>query len=998
MRRLAVLIALSVFPLKSELLPIRSYTAADGLAADAINQIVVDSRGFVWFCTTEGLSRYDGYRLISFGTAEGLPHGTVDTFLETRSGAYFAGTSRGLCQFHAGGGGNRITTYRLGKGGRNENYVEALLESSTGGIWCGTGGGLFEAPRDFQFQRRLLPGLRQPEVTEILEDSGGKLWVATTSGIYIFGKHGAIESITKADGLPHPYVGRLLQDRSGRIWAGTRGGLVLMRGGDAGSGRRVQQVYTDHGEILHNDVTALAEGSDGTIWIGAAEGISRLVPGNGRAEFRNLTRANGLIDRRVLALAADKAGNIWAGTEGAGAMKIQPAGFTTFREDDGLPSDRVTSVFADRIGTVVAVTNESSSRRHSVCIFDGVKFRAVAPKVFGNNGPWGMQQILLQSRTREWWAATREGLCQFGPSSAEGLAGKQPRACYARDLDVFRVFEDSKGGIWASAQYPDGSRLLRWDPGNKAITWFEDGPNHNELISAFAEDRHGGIWMGLWGGGALFRYDGRQFRRFKQSDGAPAGAIHALLTDSAGRLWIGSHDGGLVLVENPGGERFRVRTYDTATGLASNLIQCLVEDNAGRIYAGTGRGVDRLNPATGRIKHFSSADGLAHGKLTTALRDGSGNLWFATKQGLSRLTPIADQPPAVPSVLITDLRIGGVSYPMSQRGETLIRQLELEPSRNQLQVEFAGFNDEPGESLRYSYKLEGGSWSPPLHERTVNYAALSAGSYRFLVKAVNSEGMESTAPAEIDFQVLPPFWRRWWFEGLALSALVAIVYFMHRYRVAQMIAIERMRMAIATDLHDDIGASLSQIAVLSEVARAGGSSGEPLQKVAALARELVDSMSDVVWSIRSEPAGIDSLVRRMREFSYDLLVSQAIGFELRTSAGAARVELSLQARRQIFLIYKECIHNAARHSHCSRVVTELTVEDREILLSVTDDGVGLNGSDPVRRVNRGAGLPSMRQRAESLGGDIRFLSDHGQGCTVTVRLPLRRSAFSKAAV
>src|SRR6266566_1801962 len=116
--------------------------------------------------------------------------------------------------------------------------------------------------------------------------------------------------------------------------------------------------------------------------------------------------------------------------------------------------------------------------------------------------------------------------------------------------------------------------------------------------------------------------------------------------------------------------------------------------------------------------------------------------------------------------LPTDLRIGGVSYPVSQRGETLIRQLELEPSRNQLQVEFAGFNDEPGESLRYSYKLEGGSWSPPLQQRTVNYAALAAGSYRFLVKAVNSEGMESTAPAEIDFQVLPPFWRRWWFEGL----------------------------------------------------------------------------------------------------------------------------------------------------------------------------------------------------------------------------------------
>jgi ligand-binding sensor domain-containing protein/signal transduction histidine kinase len=994
MRRLTVLIALTVFPLKSELLPIRTYTAADGLAADHVNRIVVDSRGFVWFCTIEGLSRYDGYRLISFGTGEGLPHGIVETLLETRSGAYLVGTLRGLCQLHAGSGGNRSSTYRLGNGA-DGNHVHALLESSSR-IWCGTEEGLFEAPRDFQFQPRPLPGLRQPSVTKILEDSSGKLWVATKSGIYIIGKNGAIESVTKADGLPHPYVNTLLQDRNRRIWAGTRGGLALMGDGNAGGGRRVQRVYTEKGEILNNDVTALAEGSDGTIWIGTAEGISRLLPGNGHAVFRNLTRANGLVDRRIMALAADKAGNIWAGTEGAGAMKIQTAGFTTFREQDGLPSDRLKSVFADRIGTVIAVTDEPY-RRRSVNIFDGVKFRAVVPKAFGDNGTWGMQQILLQSRTREWWGATREGLCQFGPASTEGLAGIQPRACYARDLDVFRVFEDSKGGIWASAQYPQGSRLLRWDPGKKAITWFEDGPNHHQLISAFAEDRNGGIWMGTYGGGDLFRYDGRQFRRFKQSDGAPAGRILALLTDSAGRLWIGSHGSGLALVENPGGERFRVRTYDTATGLASNMIQCIVEDNAGRIYAGTGKGVDRLNTVTGHIKHFSSADGLAHGIMNSALRDGSGNLWFATTQGLSRLTPIADRPPAAPSVLITDLRIGGASYPVSQRGETLIRQIELEPSRNQLQVEFAGFNDEPGESLRYSYKLDGENWSSPRLERTVNYAALASGSYRFLVKAVNSEGMESAAPAEIDFQVLPPFWRRWWFEGLALSALAGIVYFMHRYRVAQMIAIERMRMAIATDLHDDIGASLSQIAVLSEVARAGGRE-EPLQKVAALARELVDSMSDVVWSIRSEPAGIDSLVRRMREFSYDLLVSQAIGFELRTPAEAAKVELSLQARRQIFLIYKECIHNAARHSHCSRVVTELKVEDGEVLLSVTDDGVGLDGSAPTPRVRGGAGLPSMRQRAESLGGDIRFHSAPGQGCTVSVRLPLRRGAFSKVAV
>ena len=141
--------------------------------------------------------------------------------------------------------------------------------------------------------------------------------------------------------------------------------------------------------------------------------------------------------------------------------------------------------------------------------------------------------------------------------------------------------------------------------------------------------------------------------------------------------------------------------------------------------------------------------------------------------------------------------------------------------------------------------------------------------------------MESATPAEIDFTVLTPVWRRWWFLTLALAVAIALVFAGHRYRVTQMVNLERMRTAIATDLHDDIGASLSQIAILSEVARVGRPS-EPLERVAALARELVDSMSDIVWSIRSEPHGMDSLIRRMREFALDLLATQGIDFELKT--------------------------------------------------------------------------------------------------------------------
>jgi ligand-binding sensor domain-containing protein len=629
----------------AELLPIRSYSTADGLAADHIDKIVADSRGFVWFCTPEGLSRFDGYRFINFGVAEGLPHRWAYTFLETRAGQYLVGTGRGLCQFQAEGGG-KFTTYLPGNN-RAENTVFALLQDSAGRIWCGTADGLFEMLSGHRFRRQPLQatatGRERILVNDLLEGKDRRLWVATRSGIYVLGSAGAVQHI--ALGARTQNVRALLQDRYGRIWAGTQNGLVLIRDADKDGGYRVEQVYRETAGVRVLDVTSLAHGPDGDLWAGASAGIPRWAPGDRPPVFRMLTRAQGLSDRQINELAVDRAGNTWVGTESAGAMKIQAAGFTTFREQDGLATDRVWSVLADRAGTVVAVTS-SEGPHHWVHEFDGTRFHAMSVKGFSEHPPWG-HHMLLQARTGDWWAATTAGLCRYGPVQTAALAGRQPEACYARNQSVFQIFEDSKGRIRASAQAPMAdSRLIRWDPATKAISFVEDGPSRKELVAAFAEDRDGNIWMGV-GAGDLFRYNGHQFTRFRQTDGVLTNGIGNLFADSAGRLWIAAAN-GLALIENPGSAHFGMRIYKTSDGLAGESIYCVTEDKAGRIYAGTSRGVDRLDPRTGRFKHFSRADGLARGQIMMAIADRSGDLWFATTQGLSRLSPTADRPPSIP--------------------------------------------------------------------------------------------------------------------------------------------------------------------------------------------------------------------------------------------------------------------------------------------------------------------------------------------------------------
>jgi ligand-binding sensor domain-containing protein/signal transduction histidine kinase len=994
MRWRATLIVLAaIWPLKSELLPVRTYTTADGLAANRVHCIVPDSRGFLWFCTPEGLSRFDGYHFVSYGVKEGLAHANISAVVETRGGEYFVGTAQGISRINASGPGSRFTTYAPG-----ETAVSDLHEARNGKLWCATRRSLSEWSPASGFKQREFPLPPAVRITSVLEATDGALWIGTTVGLYRLGETGIAQTFHKPDGLPGEWVQALLADSKGGVWAAVRGGLALFSG--AGGGEwRVSKVYDEKSGLVGSDVKALTEASDGTLWVATSHGIGRLKLGGGEpALLPNLTRAQGLSDRSVIAIAEDRAGNIWAGTEGAGAMRIDRRGFTTYREDDGLVTDRVFSVFEDGEGELVAVTLRSSLQGKTLNIFDGAKFRAAAPQTFNDRPSWGSNQLILRSRTGEWWAATKDGLCRYPAMKAASLDGRTPRICYAREDDVFTVFEDSKGGIWASALWrPGEDHLMRWDPRTEAIQRFaaprSAGGPLADLVNAFAEDSHGNIWMGLYHGG-VYRYDGRAFRYFQKQDGMPGGMINALAAGRGG-LWIASNGGGLGYVADTAEARPRVEIYDSARGLASDIVNCLVEDGEDRIYAGTTRGVDRLDPKTGYIRHFSI--GLGHGECTSAVRDRAGSLWFATLQGLSRLAPFEESAPAPPRVLLTDLRVGGAQYPLSHLGETRVSRLELKPAHNQLQVGFVGLAFGAGDGLRYSYKLEGADpeWSPPRSELDVNYAALASGSYRFLVKAVTSEGVESESPASIDFTVLPPVWLRWWFESLAVALLAAMVYGAHRYRVTQAVNLERVRTAIATDLHDDIGSTLSQIAVLSEVARAGVNgenrrTQESLQKVAVLAREMVDSLGDIVWSIRAAPDGFDSLVSRMREFALDLLGAQGIELKLSAEAvGHGERQLSLERRRHLFLMFKECIHNVSRHSGCTAVRVDLKVEDHNIILTVADNGRGFR----AEKTGRGNGIVGMRRRAESAGGSIEWISRGGEGCSVSIRLPLGRGAY-----
>jgi len=381
-----------------------------------------------------------------------------------------------------------------------------------------------------------------------------------------------------------------------------------------------------------------------------------------------------------------------------------------------------------------------------------------------------------------------------------------------------------------------------------------------------------------------------------------------------------------------------------------------------------------------------------------SFRDHNGALWFGTSAGLSRLVALPNRPAAPLTIAITSLRVGGVRQPGSDLGETEISGLRYQPNQNDVEVGFAGPAFAPGDTLRYQYMLEGADseWSAPSIQRSVNYANLSPGSYRFLVRAITSEGVASARPASIAFVILPPVWLRWWFQLLAAGVACATVYWLHRYRVTRLLELERVRTRIATDLHDDIGSSLSQIAILSEVANrhvdpAHPKLAEPLTDIAGISRELVDSMSDIVWAIDPERDHLGDLVHRMRRFASDVFSPRDIRFGFHSPSEEQDLQMGADLRRQIFLIFKEAIHNVLRHSRATEASIDFQVAHGWLDLKVVDNG---SGFDAVRE-HDGHGLRSMRERAQDVGGGIEITSDP-RGTTVELRVPVGRRTAQRA--
>lgn len=1012
-KRAATLVALgwcllsgALLDAEAQQLPLRHYRIGDGLVHEQVRHIYQDRFNYLWISTAEGLSRFDGYRFVNYDRRLGLGNQVINFVTEDRRGRLWVATN--------GGGVARLldnepesvsalpqkkfVSYLIGNT-TAQNAINSMVFDTDNSLWCLTDAGLFRGREDSagNFAFELIEECTQPIVqSPVLADSHGALWFglrkSERASLVLRVISGQIFRYVLTN-KSHDEVTAICEDSRGRIFATTLESEVLEFQEQPSASERGHWItlplnLVEPGHFINT--YAMYGDASGTIWLGTNRGLVKYKDGRKTV----YTTANGLSDMSFVAIAADREGNLWLGTRSNGLSKLSNEQIVSFTKAEGLPEVNVHHIFESRSGNVYAFS--------FLCC--AIKFTdGKVEQIPGSESPlfnslWS-GQVLLDHESN-WWFVTQSGLYRFRGPELQFRRGEKMNAVLGlpEKTSLVQIVETEDRRIWLSTSEGVVYELeLQPEPRIVKTLILSD------LNSAFTEnpiamltDNRGALWLATRNQGLGRLIEGK-LDRIQPTEGLPDTAVRSLFLDSRGWLWIGLRNEGVSVLKNPGTESLRFANYSTAQKLPSDSVWSITEDNFGRIYLGTGKGLAQVDPGTAYTRILTT-DGLVGDNVNLCFKDSQGRIWATTNRGVSRLSPRPPEPPVQPPpVYLSRVHIAGEELALPERGLQHLPYFELAASRNNLAIEYEAVNFRSSTLIRYQYKLDGVDvdWSAATEQRAVNYARLAPGTYRFLVRAINEAGLTSARPAEIEFRILSPVYMRWWFIAAGITAVALTAYFLYRLRVKRLIEIEKVRTRIATDLHDDVGASASLIAMLSEVAQQEAAHGnaeavDSLASIASTARELIDSTSDIVWAVNPQKDRASELIKRMRRFASDALGSRGVMVRFTAPNDDHDFRLGADARREIYFVFKESVNNIARHAGCSEAEITFSVEDGHLVLKLSDNGKGFDALAQFE----GHGLKSMRERARKLDAEFIVVSHPDSGCQTRLEVPLRRRGFS----
>ncbi len=964
----------------SEFLKFDNYSTKDGLASNLVNDIIRDSMGFVW-TYGNGISCFDGlafktYPFPFFGYDRNNLAVDAKGHLWATEGLYLYRYHRGRDTFE------RVSmrdTTRAGLAFIHSNFPDKET-------WFRKGEDLYRID-----PQQGIPVLKKTELPLAAEhfnyrDQYGRFWFSYTSQVYCYIPEKDTLAVFPFEGMaPHRFLG----EGEDKIWISSNGeGLFLLnmknQNREAFKQPQVQNAYFDL--TLFPALTG-----DSVIWINGKiyEGIQRFSKRQKKfvgGFLHDKLNPQSLSDNITYKLYLDHEGILWAGTAG-GISMAHPRRQDIVRyilpiDHKGLSQNAIDGGIGYSVDDPIIFFD----RNRLLYFYEGTarKIKQSGPLGLGlnqNASIWG-----CYDGNGKLWISTATGLHQIDRQRST------VRQSYIIDAKggaiITELVSDRQNNLWFTLD----RNLAKWDPKSRKMDVFRPvlgdtnafHPDDAPIEKIFDDKGH--LWITMLrdvvhfnpvSGSVLRRYT---FPKLPKFNGRPY-EIRDMELDGKGNFWLSLHS-GLVKVDSFSGE-FQLIYLPGIDSTAASHVNNSVIDRKGHIWLATYAGVYCYLPEQGRFVHFDEKNDLSSNIVDRIGWVGERLYAYHADGTMDIIDPeLALQPLPVPPVYMTGFKI--LDRQIQCDWDSLaVHPLRLSYLDNILTFQYAAVDFAAPKKVTYQYRLDGfdDAWRDGGARREATYTNLGGGYYTFRVRAINGDGIASSNHAVMRIYIRPPFWATWWFRTLLFLAFIALTYAIFRYRELQRLQQEKLRLSIARDLHDEVGSTLSSISILSEAAMRHLQEDIDRARFGIIgnrARQVMEAMSDIVWSVNPRNDSMEHILQRMKEFAVELFESQGITLHFQTDEAVKTLNLPMEQRKDFYLLFKEAANNAAKYSGASEVRVLIKKDNTNIRLEIHDNGKGF---DPAS-IKKGNGLWNMQRRAERMGGELVLESKVGEGTRI----------------
>jgi ligand-binding sensor domain-containing protein/signal transduction histidine kinase len=977
----------------------KKYTTGTGLIQNTVKTIKQDKLGRLWIGTAEGLSIYDGEEFINYSEEEGLKSTVINCFYEVNDSIMLVGSN-----------GNGVYVFLKPAFGK-----DTLIQIYSGPEY-----------------------LVDNNVNNILRDWENNFWFCTDAGVTrwrmadVLSERIEVNHYGKEEGFPGLYTYGTVDLNNKIIWLGTEIGLIKSDGKRFSLEKEftdsfIYSIYVEKDYLIigtseriirykngsvdsflpvpisrplqHFSTRLVTKDSKGVYWFATSKGLLRYDGAN----FSVINHHYGLDEDFLFSVLEDKEENIWIGSVN-GLFKFSEDSFTYIPRDE--KSSVVHNFARDRSGNLWLSTPEG--------IYNFENNRMIYSKINMVSKGHRIYKVIFPEKTNEAWVLTSGGILQLSVNDTSGaikLIKQYGKDELAPDYN-YSMHLDKAGNAWVTSKA--GKLFLITNGRMKLLNAegiFRNVNFPDDVAVTLYTDSRNNTWLGYFQQG-LFKITSEAVIRYTRADGFASETVRCIYEDSQSNIWIGTRFNGVFKYSNG-----QFTQYTTKDGLSSNWVRTIVADNTGNVWFGTAKGVTLFN---GKIwKVYEDAKGIKAGEVVASAIGNDGTVYFSASNGLYFYSPKGESKNVQPVVFIKKFQFidgrnadyfqdkiknqhfsAGILFTTDNKVvHASHRKFLFGHNENSFIIEFASSNFKNERKTLYAYKLEGfdSEWYSSTKRNYISYVNLPAGRYRFLVKAINSDGLWSERPSEISFVITPPFWETWWFRMLIVCSLVGAVAFVttlvNRYHLKQAVEIERMRTEIATDLHDDIGSNLTSISIFSqlvkrEIKRGTLASTAMLDKIENSSRSLIDSLNDIVWSINPDNDSLEDAILKLEDFAVELLDAKNIEAYISISEELNHLTLPMNKRRNLLLIFKEMVNNVVKHAQASKVFIEMKIDKdkgpKTLYVSVKDNGTGFC----VAEVKKGNGLKNIKKRASLIDGEFSIDSAKDKGTKYELYIPV----------